>query len=87
MKIKIKKTIKSKIKSKSTTHSAGSFLNQCSLEGIMFGLSLDLNRTPNLLPNLDLHPILNLSPGVPRPSIEDSSTLAAPFRSPDTSFR
>ena len=34
----------------------------------MFGLSLHLNRTPNLLPNLNLHPTLNLSPGHSRAS-------------------
>ena len=62
MKIKIRKTIKSKIKSKSTTHSAGSWSNHCSMEDVMFRLSLNLNRTPNLLPNLNLHPTLNRSP-------------------------
>ena len=43
MKIRIRKTIKSKIKSKSTTHSAGSFSlvkAMPPLEGVMFRLSL-----------------------------------------------
>jgi hypothetical protein len=60
MRIKIRKTIKGnmKSKSKSTTHSPGS------LERAMFRPALNLNRTPNLVPNLDLHPTLHLSPGL-----------------------
>ena len=76
--------MKSKIKSKSTTHSAGSWSNQCSLEGAL-RLFLNLNRTPYLLPNLDLHPTLNLSPGHSRD--QKHQWWLAPFRSLGTSFR
>jgi hypothetical protein len=55
MRIKIRKTIKSKMKSKSTTHSPGS------LERVMFRPALNLNRTPNLVPNLNLHPTQSLA--------------------------
>lgn len=45
----------SKIKSTSTTHSAGS------LGDIMYRLSLNLYRVPNPLPNRNLHPTLDLA--------------------------
>ena len=42
----------------------------------MFRLSLNLNRTPNLVPNLNLHPTPNLSPGQPRSKTAVASGLA-----------